>query len=265
MAAFVAVADDASAVVWNPAGLVTGPTFNLLLDFAHNVHEPVTTPASGGEAANGSATLFALGTLPIGLTYYRLTATEAVSVADEPAGVGTPDRQDSQVLVRTLVTSHLGATIQQSLGSHFTLGTTVKLVRGEVGAVVRTASSWEEALETGDGFDRTASTQGDLDIGAMAYAGRFRLGVVVRNVTEPSFGPADDVETRTLARYARAGIAWGNRWTGISSTVVAFDADLTRVAAVGGERRDVAGGVEQWLARRRFGVRGGVAKKLALC
>ena len=33
LGAFVAVADDASAVVWNPAGLINGPIFNILLDF----------------------------------------------------------------------------------------------------------------------------------------------------------------------------------------------------------------------------------------
>ena len=32
--AFVAVADDATATYWNPAGVATGPTFNLLFDWS---------------------------------------------------------------------------------------------------------------------------------------------------------------------------------------------------------------------------------------
>ena len=33
--AFVAVADDATAPYWNPAGLGTGATFSMVLDWAH--------------------------------------------------------------------------------------------------------------------------------------------------------------------------------------------------------------------------------------
>jgi long-subunit fatty acid transport protein len=52
--AFTAVADDASAVYWNPAGLATGSFFSLVLD--HNTRD------------EGSATMLALGTPPLGLS-----------------------------------------------------------------------------------------------------------------------------------------------------------------------------------------------------
>ena len=255
MAAFVAVADDASAIVWNPAGLVTGPVFNLLIDVTRGSHKPDDPPSFGTAGENG-ATIFALGTMPVGLTYYRLSATSAALAT--PAVGETPDRQDGQVVLRTLVTSHVGATVQQSVGQHFTVGTTLKLVRGEIGEQRRVVTSWEEALDAGGGIERHGSTRGDLDVGAMAYAGRFRLGLVVRNVTEPTFGSEDDPVSQTLSRHARVGVAWGNRWTGISSTIVAFDADLTDVIGTDGERRDVAAGVEHWFGRRVVGVRGGV-------
>jgi hypothetical protein len=255
MSAFVAVADDASAVVWNPAGLVSGPIFNLLIDVNRGTHTPEDPPSLGTAAQKGT-TIFALGTMPVGLTYYRLSST-AATVAT-PAVASSPDRQDRQVVVRTLVTSHVGATVQQSLGQHFTVGTTVKLVRGEMGEQHRVVTTWEEALESSGAIERNGSTRGDLDIGVMAYAGRFRLGAVVRNVTEPVFGSEDDLLSQTLTRHARVGVAWGNRWTGVSSTIVAFDADVTDVIAVDGERRDVAGGVEHWFGPRTVGVRGGV-------
>jgi hypothetical protein len=255
MAAFVAVADDASAVVWNPAGLVTGPIFNLLIDVARGTHTPEEPPSLGTAGQKGT-TIVALGTMPVGLTYYRLSSTAATLAT--PAAAPGPDRQDQQVVVRTLVTSHLGATVQQSLGQHFTVGTTVKLVRGEMGEQRRLVTTWEEALDGSGAIERDGSTRGDLDIGAMAYAGRFRLGVVVRNVTEPIFGSEDDPMAQTLTRHARVGVAWGNRWSGISSTIVAFDADVTDVVAIDGERRDVAAGVEHWFGPRTVGVRGGV-------
>jgi hypothetical protein len=255
MAAFVAVADDASAVVWNPAGLVTGPVFNLLLDVNRGNHTPDDPPSLGAAGESGT-TIFALGTMPVGLTYYRISSTSATLAT--PAVAGTPDRQDRQVVVRTLVTSHVGATVQQSVGQRFTVGTTLKLVRGEIGEQRRVVTSWEQALDGTGAIDRDGSTRGDLDVGAMAYAGRFRLGVVVRNVTEPIFGSENDPLSQTLSRHVRVGAAWGNRWTGISSTIVAFDADLTDVTAADGERRDVAAGAEHWFGRRVIGVRGGV-------
>src|SRR5829696_3888840 len=58
--AFTAVADDASAVFWNPAGLATGAFFSLLVD--RNALD------------TRSATLIAVGTPPLGLSYYRTAA-----------------------------------------------------------------------------------------------------------------------------------------------------------------------------------------------
>jgi hypothetical protein len=85
-----------------------------------------------------------------------------------------------------------------------------------------------------------------------------RAGVVVRNVTEPSFGDDQRGVAVALERHARVGMAWGDRWPGLANTIVAIDADLTRVRDAMGERRDVAIGAERWLRNRRIGVRGGV-------
>jgi hypothetical protein len=255
MAAFVAVADDASAVAWNPAGLLSGPVFNLLIDVGRGTHQP-DDPTLSTSAAQIGSTMFAFGTFPVGLAYYRISST--IATPEDPAVPDTPDRQDSHVVVRTLVTNHVGATVQQSLGGHLTLGTTLKLVRGEMGVQRRAVTSWEEALDSSGNIERDGSMRGDLDVGAMANVGRFRAGVVVRNVTEPTFESEDESQSHTLPRHARVGVAWGDRWPGMSSTILAFDADITRVNAIDGERRDVAAGVEHWLARRMIGVRGGV-------
>jgi hypothetical protein len=256
MAAFVAVADDASAVAWNPAGLVGGPLFNLQIDLGRSTDQPDDPPRIGESAARLGSTLVAIGTTPLGLAYYRMSAT---SVSADPAVVGTPNREIEQVQVRTLVTSHLGATLQQSVGEYLTLGATIKLVRGSVGATAASVTSWNGAFDRADAVETTGSTRGDVDAGAMFALGRMRAGLVVRNLTAPSFGDEDRPDERmTLERHARIGVAWGDRWPGISATVLSVDADLTRVSRAGGERRDVAAGVERWFAGRRVGVRGGV-------
>jgi hypothetical protein len=96
--AFTAVADDGSAVYWNPGGLASGSFFSLVLD--HNAQ------------GDGNATLLTLGTPPLGLSYYR-TAT----------GPAAADRN-------SLVADHAGVTFVQSLADRIAVGATVKVVRG---------------------------------------------------------------------------------------------------------------------------------------
>jgi hypothetical protein len=160
--------------------------------------------------------------------------------------------------VRTISTTHLGATVQQSIGRFLTLGATVKLVRGGVGQASRSLSTWEQAIDLAESLETRGTSRGDVDAGAMVSAGPVRAGVLVRNVTEPTFGEGGTTQSATLPRQVRVGLAWGEGWPGISATVIAFDADVTRVPHPAGERRDVAVGIEQWVRRRLIGVRGGV-------
>src|SRR6476646_6131412 len=68
--AFVAVTDDASAVYWNPAALASGSFFSLLLDRTSD--KATDGPDLGGSR---SSTFIALGTPPVGVSYYRLRNT----------------------------------------------------------------------------------------------------------------------------------------------------------------------------------------------
>jgi hypothetical protein len=172
--------------------------------------------------------------------------------------LGNSGRQEQQVIVRSLVTTHVGATVLQSLGDYVTVGTTVKFVRGNVGAAAGRTTSWDDAVEAAEGIETGGSTRGDLDVGAMFAVGAFRAGLVVRNVTEPSFEDDDGNNKRSLERHARAGVAWADGWPGMARTIVAFDADLTRVPHVSGDRRDMAVGIEHWTYEHRVGVRGGL-------
>src|SRR5476649_1052454 len=137
--AFVAVADDASATWWNPAGLATS------LSFA-DLSLQVMDRGRGG---------LALGFPSLGLSYYRLKISQiqpSASIAGAPSG-----RQDNGAAGSGLSSdaglAQFGATVGQSFTQHLVVATTVKLV---------------SAL--GD-------TQADLDVGAMAAFGVMRLGV----------------------------------------------------------------------------------------
>src|SRR5688572_28284943 len=66
--AFVGVADDASAVYWNPAGLAGGAYFSLLID-GSTADASLDAERSAGRRGGW---ILALTTPALGLSYYRL-------------------------------------------------------------------------------------------------------------------------------------------------------------------------------------------------
>jgi hypothetical protein len=168
--AFVAVADDASAVYWNPAGLATsGRLFNISIDFSQGAPDLENT---GFETdRDRSASLAALATPPLGLSYYRLAVTRV-----PPTGTSAQ--------LQRFVTHNAGLTLVQSIIGRVAVGTTVRYVRGE----------------TRNAFD--------ADIGAMAVLGtQFRAGVTVRNLRQPKLETTNR-EVFEMKRQSRAGVAY---------------------------------------------------------
>jgi hypothetical protein len=258
--AFVGVADDASAVYWNPAGLASGAFASLVFDFGTGERIPSTGAAPPG-AWRETGRMLALSVPPLGLAYYRQGVY--ASGPAEPAVLGVPGREEVRTSVHALTTSTVGVALLHSLNEYVVVGTTLKLVRG------RAAAGFAKTADAGDGLDAAAElpgnaeTKGDIDTGVMIAVNRIRLGLVARNLTAPSFKlDAAGSQPVELEREARVGAAWGSGWPGMSRVVVAVDADLTARAAPGGDRRDLAGGVETWWKTRRLGVRAGVRRSM---
>jgi len=253
--AFVAVADDATAVWWNPAGLAIGPFFNALIEKGRMTEpeDPVTT----GPARRASVSGFALAVPSLGFSYYHLRISQFTPA--NSTGAEIPNRQDDGGVpqVRSRAFSQFGVTLDQALLDHLVVGATLKLVRaGEGTATVDPAT---DLLDQGDDLDLPHETHGDLDLGLMLALTHFRAGLTVRNMTTPAFGEGND--RFELKRQARAGVAVVGKSKGLVQAVtVAADADLTRTATPFGDVRHVALGGEAWLAKQqRVGVRGGVA------
>jgi hypothetical protein len=213
--AFTAVADDATASWWNPAGLAGGAFFNALLE----VDRPDTQTS---DSIRGVAIAYPA----LGLTYYRLPLRQ-IRISGSTGATASSRQEDEGAL------SLYGVTVGQSLGSHLVLGSTLKLLRA------------------GD-------TNVGLDIGAIATLGPARLGVVLRDLTEPSFGSG--AARFTLERHARAGAALSSGRRGvIGSATVSFDADLTTTHdPLFGDERVMAIGVEGWSPKRNVALRGGL-------
>jgi len=221
--AFVAVANDATATWWNPAGLANGLSF---ADLTAEIDQ------HGGRAV-------AVGFPSLGVSYYHRNISQIQpSNSTEPGGSG---RQDLGAVGSSLPASEsvgvdqMGVTVAQSFGGHLVIGSTLKLERAK------------------------SNTRADLDIGAMATVGVVRLGILMRDVSEPSFGSGND--TLVLPRRARAGAAVLAPLQGrLQQLTLAVDADLTTVTVEGRDERDVSAGAEAWVRGGRIGVRGGLGK-----
>ena len=204
--AFTAVADDGSAAFWNPAGFASGAIVSLVVD------ANLLDRRSGG--------LVALGTPPLGLSYYR------TAIAAEKNGRNT------------LVAHHAGVSLVQSIGGGgLAVGTTLKFVHG-------IASSPE-------GSAASSSNTFDADVGVMTTGSFGKLGLSIRNLLQPEFKtPGGAIR---LDRRVRAGVSINAG----QETTVAADLDLTTSTTPRGEWRDAAIGVEAHPANKAW-VRGGV-------
>jgi hypothetical protein len=254
--AFVAVADDATASWWNPAGLATGAYFNVIFERTRT-HEP-EDPSGFDPARHAGTSAFALALPSLGVSYYRLRVSEIASSPSTTASAGA-NREElggTSGLVRSRSVTQFGVTIGQSLGRHLVVGSTLKLLRAGAATVVVDGES--EPLDVGDDLEISRETRTDLDIGAMASFQYLRFGVSMRHLTQPEFGEGED--RLTLERQARAGIAFlaGPRAAATRLTVAA-DLDLTRQMTPFGESRRTAIGSKAMLGRR-VAVRAGLSK-----
>jgi hypothetical protein len=248
--AFVAVASDSSATWWNPAGLATGPYIDVAVARALT-EQPGELPAR-----RGTASWFALGTPPIGVSYYRLRLTD---VRPLPTDLAAGSRQDDQAgaAIRSLTASQLGVTLVQTIVEGVHVGTTVKYLRGTL-RVGRDDSLLppSELLDRGGDLEGgEAESKFDLDIGVLAEAEAVRLGLLVKNVVEPEFShPSGSV---MFPRQFRLGLAVDASKAGGIPLTAAVDLDLRTVTSMSGERRNLALGVEQWFGKHKVALRGG--------
>lgn len=257
--AFVAIADDATATWWNPAGVAGGAYGNGVIEYGQ-MQQPRSDRDASGQPVAAWRTRprgFAVAFPALGLSYYRLSLSEIQPVS--PTAVSGQSRQDQgpvSVRLRSLVLNQFGATVGQSVGGHLVIASTLKLVHGSV--VSGPAGSADASLDLAGTLSAAGQTRADLDLGALATFGIVRAGITMKNVRAPQFGTGDDL--MTLKRQTRAGLAFVGRSHGVvDSLALAFDADLTKTMTAVGEERHVAGGFEAFTLKRHVGLRAGLS------
>ncbi|MDQ3170895.1 MAG: conjugal transfer protein TraF [Acidobacteriota bacterium] len=229
--AFVAVADDVSAVWWNPAGLASGALFSVVVERSQFDRER-TGLFGAPSPADRSAFFLAAGSLPLGLSY--------VSARETYAAQGPAD----EAIVRDLITRQAGATVVQSLSDFVVVAATLKYVRGSAATGLLNGTDLGEAA---DGLEREGSNAFDADIGVMVNAGALKAGLTFRNVTSPAFEATDGTELE-LPWLARVGVSY----LVTPSMTVAADVDLRTVERGLEQSRSLAIGSEYRLTRFAF-------------
>ena len=247
--AFVAVADDASATYWNPAGLPGIRVFDATFGVARDTDGDDGPALESGGWRSDSAQI-AVATPVLGFSYQWLRlATVSRGGGGEGLTLSLPGR--------VLRVRSVGVTVVQSVTDALVVGTTLRLLRaGAAPGPVEAAAGIDDALRRTAQLDASSSSHFDADIGALAWIGRLRLGLVVRHATSPEVDFAGD--TLEIERQVRAGLSFGGEPArGQRAWAVAADADLTTIALPDGRRRSLAIGGERWWADRRWALRAG--------
>jgi hypothetical protein len=219
--AFVAVADDASATWWNPAGLASGALFSGIVE------------RGVAKEPNDDRTLGLSFAVPsLGVSYYRLRTSEVASAA---AGAR----------VASFVVNEVGATVGQSIGDHLVVASTLRLVRADqtrgdidLGAMLRLGvtriglvvkHAYQPSL-TGDGLP-LASFDRQVRVGA-AYVPH--PGMVTVNAALDADLTTTPTVFGNVRHLAGGGEVWFERRLGVRGGVSVNTVDDLRRSFSGG-------------------------------
>jgi hypothetical protein len=241
--AFTAVADDATATYWNPAGLANGPTAGMTIGWADfRTGNQTANPVVGD--THRTSKFVSLGTWPVGISYG--TFEEARVAEDLSRGIHTEGTRIDQ----------FSGTFVQTLTPGLVVGSTVKYLRGRAAWGPANGLTSKDALKAGEGLESSPSGAFDLDIGVMVDFKIARIGITMRNLKEPSFSDGEGTAI-FLRRHTRAGLAV----LPVRGLTLAMDLDLDTVGLRDGPRRILAVGVEQKFGSR-FAIRAGTRRSL---
>jgi hypothetical protein len=227
--AFTAVADDATAAWWNPAGLAGGSYFSSILEYGHP-REPPDTSIKGVSMAFPA----------LGLSYYRLPISQMRPQAS--TGQTVAIRQDQGTL------SELGVTVGQSLGNHFVVGSTLKAMRfGETHAGLDAGAMVTFGMaRAGVAVRNLTETTFGTGADALALKRQARVGFALSTGARGVIGTgsvavdADVTTTVTAAGDQRRIAAGAEAWT--TRRVLGFRGGVSR-NMVGNQQTSFSGGL----------------------
>ena len=265
--AFTAVADDSTAFSWNPAGIVYGnliragfyggTTFQDRNELVERLRSEL--PGNESELLGNDSLGFSTSFTVLGVAVSRFTETASVL--------------EGQTLTsRGLETLDVALSFVQSLPpDELTVGANVNIIRGTAFQQEQPANlippddrNVRDLVEAATSAEGRSETELGLDLGVL-YQPRdwVRFGLMVRNLTEPTFHTPGGDEV-VLPAQARAGVAFMKD----PGLLFALDLDLTsreslQPATEDRTWRELSLGAEKVWGERRVALRGGFRTELA--
>jgi hypothetical protein len=234
--AFVGVANDATAVAWNPAGLVSGGPAGMTIGWDQlQVGKSLDAVRPGGRRQRASLT--SLGTWPIGVSYGTVDVAEVSRAGDT---------------LDVFRLGQAGLTVLQSVMPGLVVGSTMRVLRGGRASGLVGGPTFGDAFSAARNIELARRTAFDLDVAAMASSSTVRIGVILKNLRSPNFDRKAEAAS-PLPRQGRLGLAL----LPTDGVTLAIDLDLNTADLTGGLRQECAIGGEAALGAR-FSVRSGL-------
>jgi len=238
--AFVGVANDPSAIHWNPAGLAHGDRKGMTVEWDRlQFGDPKDLPTLG--AAQSRHGLTYVATYPVGMSYGYFHSARVVEL-----GSG------GEVTTDGLRVHHIGFTFAQPIVEGLVVGATAKYLRGQASNGFGNGQINEDVLEEALGREVDSDGEFDVDLGIMADLKWVRVGFTAKNLLEPTFVGIAGFAIQLQRRY-RLGLAV----LPVDGLTLAFDIDLDTADPPVGLRRMMALGGDVRLGSS-FALRSGV-------
>ena len=245
--AFTGVADDASALYWNPAGMGALSTIGGTFMF---VHIPTTEDASLNYLAGAiPLTLFftnseshspwvkAVQELKLGLGVLWHSLGEFPFYDEEGRSVTNPS---ASTISQSAVYLSAAYPLTDLVG-RIPAGGVLRYLRGELEMGLTAKLIRQDLFGSGGG-----ATSLDLGFRYAHYSGFFQLGLVLRDVNEPNLGYTDPVAGDRIPSVGMLGLALTPKFGRLRGLVLSFDYGFNRPAR---RKRDVMFGLEYDLSK----------------
>ena len=259
--AFVAVADDARATWWNPAGLPNSLIVDGVVDF-RRTGSPTRSRRRFLKECRRAQWQFRRCAFAFPASASATTACGSrASNRLQRRRLRTDKIPGPAPLARSLLSQQFGVSLAQSLGDAVVVGGTVRFVRGSVATVPASVDRPGAALDAAGDASGPESTHGDVDLGALlravARAGRrggAQPGGARRYRADGRPGVAGGPASVSVWRSSAMRTGAGRQvWT-----VACRRGSDARTDADWRSARTSPSGVERWIHSRRVGLRGGV-------
>ncbi len=242
--AFTAVANDATAFYWNPAGYAFGPAAHAGFHWGESRRNRGEGNTLGDEAAGFS----------LGLTFMGVAGTFSKESSSR--------LEDDVLSSRGLETFDFSVSILQSLPiDDLVIAGNVHYLRRESHDLFEAKASLSPGEQTPSAIrNRVLATEGDVsstasvDLGALYQPHEWlRLGLMWRRLFEPAFRLPSGEEI-VLPRHGRAGVAFFLP----RATTLSFDFDLSSQGSVDEDWRELSLGVDKRLFDDALSLRAGL-------